>query len=146
MKSRNSSNIVMFAYAAVMVASVCLLLLLFRAEAEYPSPVAVPANMAQDGTAQALQSRIAAVPQGQLTLLYQARNFRPLWMGRAGLSVDRRHALAILAAADGEALPATHYAVSQPPDARAPDAGKADFDIALTGAMLRYAADMRWGA
>jgi murein L,D-transpeptidase YcbB/YkuD len=141
MKSRSF----VMAYTAVMAVGVCFLALLFRAEALYPSPVPAAADTAHQDMAQLLQSRLAGQP-GQLALLYQARNYRPLWLGQNGLSADGRQALAILAAADSEALPAAHYTVSQPPDARATDAGKADFDIALTGALLRFASDLRWGA
>lgn len=135
------------AYSAVTLACICLFPMLLRAEVLYPSPVPAfpPADMAGQRMAQTLQGRLAG-QQVQLTLLYQARNYRPLWFGPNGISSDGRQALAIVAAADRDALPVARYAVPSPPDARASDAGKADFDIALTGALLRYAADMRWGA
>ena len=94
--------------------------------------------------AQTLQSRLAN-QSPQVMQLYQARNFTPLWFGPAGLSADGRQVLVLLAAAGDDALPVQRYAVAPPPDARAPDATKVDFDIALTGAVLRYAADLRWG-
>lgn len=140
MKFRNT---VMFAYAAVMAAFVCFLVVLFQAAAEYPTPAPV-AEAGPPAVTPVLQSRLAAQPQ--LTPLYQARNYAPLWIGPAGLSADGRQAIAILAAAGEEGLPAQHYGVPQAPDAHAPEASKADFDIALTAALLRYATDLRWGA
>lgn len=140
MKSRNS---VITAYAAVMAAFVCFAAVLLQAAAEYPAPP--PAEAAQPSMAQLLQTRLGG-REPQLTMLYQARNFAPLWFGPAGFSADGRQVLAILAAAGDDALPAQRYGVPQLPDARVPDAAKADFDIALTAAALRYAADMRWGA
>ncbi len=140
MKSRNS---VATAYAAVVAASVCCLALLFQAAAEYPAPA--PTEAAQPSMPQLVQSRLGG-REPKLILLYQARNFVPLWFGPAGFSADARQVMAILAAAADEALPAQRYSLAQPPEARAADAAKADFDIALTATALRYAADMRWGA
>jgi murein L,D-transpeptidase YcbB/YkuD len=132
--------------SAVTAVCVCSFLFLLRAEALFPGPLpGVSAGfVAQQEAAQALQSRLAG-QTAQLALLYQARNYRPFWFNQNGLSGDGRQALALLAAADKDGLPALRYAAPLVPDPRAPFASKADFDIALTGALLRYAADMRWG-
>src|SRR6185312_3268017 len=122
---------------------VCLALLLLRAEALFPGPP--PAIFQGNPQQQLLEGRLAGQPI-QVSLLYQARGYRPLWFVQTGFTADGRQALALLASVDKDGLSPARYAAPQPPDARAPDAGKADFDIALTNVLLRYASDMRWGA
>lgn len=82
----------------------------------------------------------------KIALVYQTRNFAPIWFGADGsLTADARETMAILAAAGDEGLPAERYRLP----ALAPNAGdeaKAGFELRMTGAVLNYASDMRWGA
>jgi len=80
-------------------------------------------------------------------LLYQARNYVPIWLDADDrLTADARDTMAILAAAGEEALPMDRYHLPAPPAPNAGDEAKAQFETLMTSAVLNYAADMRWGA
>src|SRR5436305_15315920 len=80
-------------------------------------------------------------------LLYQARNYVPIWLDADDrLTADARDTMAILAAAEEEALPVERYRLPAPPAPNAGDEAKAQFETLMTSAVLNYAADMRWGA
>lgn len=139
----NIRNKQFLGYSAAAIGGVCLVAVLFlRPWAPHTSSTVTSANVAQ-----ALQSRLShpARREARPAALYQARGFTTLWFDGDRVSADAQQVLAILASADEEALPAARYRVPAAPGPDASDAAKADFDLALTGAALRYAADLRWG-
>jgi murein L,D-transpeptidase YcbB/YkuD len=140
MKSRR----VTIAYAAAAVACVCFVVVLVRPWA----PHATPPRKLSANVAQAVQNQLAHAGRRDagLVRLYRARGFTTLWFSGDDLSADAHQVIATLAAAGQEALPAGRYQMSAPPSGRASDADKAQFDLRLTAAALRYAGDMRWGA
>lgn len=141
MKSRSG---LVVAYAAAAVACIGFLLVLLRPWAPPPRE----ARVQYRNVAQLLEKRLAHPGRQErpLAQLYQARGFTTLWLSGDGLSADGHQVIAILAKADEEALPAGRYRLPSPPAARASDAAKADFELRLTAAALRYARDLRWGA
>ncbi len=140
MKSRTG---LMIAYGAAAVACIGFLVVLYRPWA----PPSTPPRAPSASVAQAVQNRLAHASRQQAPLaqLYQARGFTTVWFDGNSLSADGRQVIAILSAADQEALPTDRYRVPAPPAAGASDAVKADFELGLTAAALRYAADLRWG-
>jgi murein L,D-transpeptidase YcbB/YkuD len=77
---------------------------------------------------------------------YQARNFAPIWFDGDNITADARQTIAILAEAGEDGLPPDRYKIPPIPAAKASDTVKAEFDQQMTGAVLQYAHDMRWGA
>ena len=141
MKSRTG---LVAAYVAAAVACICLVVVLIRPWSPQPSQN----RGVSQNVAQVLQTRLSQAyrPHTQVAQLYQARGFTTLWFSGSDLSADAHQVIATLAAADSEALPVSRYSIPAPPVANASDAARADFDLALTAAALRYAADLRWGA
>src|SRR5579883_1404285 len=140
MKSKTG---LMVAYAVAALACICLVLVLVHPwRAQNPHPQAPSASLGQ-----ALQDRLAKAARQDRSLaqLYQARGFTTLWFDGASLSSNARQVMAVLANANQEALPADRYRLPAAPTAQASDAAKADFEMALTAAALRYASDLRWG-
>ena len=141
MKSRTG---LVAAYVAAAVACICLVVVLIRPWSPQPSQN----RGVSQNVAQVLQTRLSQAyrPHTPLAQLYQARGFTTLWFNGSALSADAHQVIATLAAADSEALPVSRYSIPALPVASASDAAKVDFDLALTAAALRYAADLRWGA
>jgi len=97
-------------------------------------------------------------PRAELVALYEPRGFAPLWLGRDGeLMAAGRDALRVLEAAADEGLAPADYetgrlhalagkarAVDRLVRAADPEAVAA-CDVALSGAMLRYLADLHGG-
>jgi murein L,D-transpeptidase YcbB/YkuD len=133
------------AYAAAAIACIAIVAVLFKTWGPLTTPKRAPTSI---NMAQALQRRLAHASREQTRVseLYQARGFSTVWFEGDQLSSDGRRVVALLADAGAEGLPAASYRLPAMPDARAADAVKAEFDLALTTAALRYAADMRWGA
>jgi murein L,D-transpeptidase YcbB/YkuD len=75
---------------------------------------------------------------------YQKRNFRPAWTGDEEAEARAGVVRAALARADEHGLVGDDYAVA-PPDDRRDRTALAEHDIALTGALFRYARDVRVG-
>lgn len=140
MKSR---TVLIGAYSAAALACIGLVVVLLQ-------PWTVPATPPRStgSVTAALQSRLSrpARSQAALAQIYQARGFSTVWFDGDRFSKDGLQVVALLKAAGSEALPAANYRVPAIPDPRAADAVKANFDLALTAAALRYAGDMRWGA
>lgn len=85
----------------------------------------------------------AAPADADLKRFYELRRFRPAWT-----TATAAEAAEAMAAADAEGLLATDYRVAAaPPPAkgRARSAAMAVWDVAFTGAFLRYARDVRIG-
>lgn len=133
------------AYVAGAVACVAIVAVLFRTWGPPPAPTRAPTSITM---AQALQNRLAKTGSArpQVSAIYQARGFSTVWFEGDQLSTDGRGVIATLAAAGNEGLPATRYRLPALPGAQASDGVRAQFELALTAAALRYAADMRWGA
>jgi murein L,D-transpeptidase YcbB/YkuD len=132
------------AYAAAAVTCVCFVVVLVRPWAPLPvQPRKPSANVAQ-----AVQNQLAQADRKDagLVRLYQARGYTTLWFNGDDLSADAHQVMTTLAGAGQDALPADHYRVPAPPTGQASDADRALFDLRLTAAALRYAADLRWGA
>jgi murein L,D-transpeptidase YcbB/YkuD len=134
------------AYSAAAIACIAIVAVLFKTWGPVvTTPKRAPTSI---NMAQALQGRLAHASREQVRVsgLYQARGFSTVWFEGDQLSSDGRHVMALLADAAADGLPAASYRLPAMPDARSADAVKAEFDLALTTAALRYAADMRWGA
>jgi len=131
------------AYAAAAIACVAIVAVLFKTWGPLTTPKKAPATV---NMAQALQTRLAGAGRDQAVELYQARGFSTVWFEGDQISSDGRRVVALLAAAETEALPAARYRLPAMPGIGARDEAKAEYDLALTIAALRYAADMRWGA
>jgi murein L,D-transpeptidase YcbB/YkuD len=142
MKSR---PLLITAYVAAAVACIAIIAVLFRTWGPPATPARPPTSV---NMAQALQNRLAKTGRewAQIRDIYQARGFSTVWFEGDQVSADGRAVIAILAAAGNEGLPAARYRLSALPGAQASDAVRAQFDLALTAAALRYGADMRWGA
>ena len=93
----------------------------------------------------ALQSALnePAAPGTDVLRFYGARDFRPAWIGNP----DADEAVAAMEGADGDGLdPGTYHAHSLAARSRLTTAGEAaQYDIALTDGLLRYAKDLRQG-
>ena len=133
------------AYAAAAIACIAIVAVLFRTWGPLTTPARAPTSI---NMAQALQGRLAHAGREQARVrdLYQARGFSTVWFEGDRLSSDGRRVVVVLADAAADGLPAASYRLPAMPGARAADAVKAEFDLALTMAALRYATDMRWGA
>jgi murein L,D-transpeptidase YcbB/YkuD len=131
------------AYAAAAIACIAIVAVLFKTWGPLTTPKRAPATV---NMAQALQTRLAGAGRDQAVELYQARGFSTVWFEGDQISSDGRRVVALLAAAETEALPAARYRLPAMPATGARDEAKAEYDLALTIAALRYAADMRWGA
>lgn len=131
------------AYAAAAIAGIAIVAVLFKTWGPLATPKRAPTSV---NMAQALQTRLAKAGRDQAVELYQARGFSTVWFEGDQLSSDGRRVVALLAAAETEALPAARYRLPAMPGTGAGDEAKAEYDLALTTAALRYAADMRWGA
>lgn len=108
-----------------------------------PPPAPPPAATQPDSEAiqQAIQNAPAANQAGLLAM-YQGRGFAPVWLNDRGLSDEGQKALAILKAAGDEGLSPAAYTVTGQPQG----GSRALFDLALTGAAMKYAHDMDVGA
>jgi murein L,D-transpeptidase YcbB/YkuD len=135
--------ILIAAYIAAAVACVGFVAVLFRTWGPLTTPARAPTSV---NMAQALQTRLARAGRDQAVELYQARGFSTVWFEGDQISSDGRRVVALLEAADTDALPAARYRLPAMPGAGAGDEARAEYDLALTTAALRYAADMRWGA
>jgi len=83
-------------------------------------------------------------PPDRLHAFYEMRNYRAAWSGTAASESAAREVRAMLARAHEQGLRDEDYKL--PPAARlAPGMPAAAYDIALTGALLRYASDVRMG-
>ena len=136
--------ILIAAYIAAAVACIGFVAVLFRTW----RPLTPPRAPSSVNVAQVLQSRLAGAgrERTQVTDIYQARGYSTVWLEGDQLSSDGRRVVAILADAGADGLPAARYRLPAMPGTSAADSAKAEFDLALTAAALRYAADMRWGA
>lgn len=137
--------ILVAAYAIAAIACIAIVAVLFKTWGPLTSPKRAPTSV---NMAQALQGHLAHVSseQARISDLYQARGFSTVWFEGDQLSSDGRRVVALLADAAADGLPAANYRLPAIPNARDADAVKAQFDLALTTAALRYAIDMRWGA
>jgi murein L,D-transpeptidase YcbB/YkuD len=131
------------AYAAAAIACIAVVAVLFKTWGPITTPKRAPTSV---NMAQALQTRLARAGRDQAAELYQARGYSTVWFEGDQLSSDGRRVVALLAAAETEALPSASYRLPAMPGTGAGDEAKAEYDLALTTAALRYAADMRWGA
>jgi murein L,D-transpeptidase YcbB/YkuD len=131
------------AYAAAAIACIAIVAVLFKTWGPLTTPRRAPTSI---NMAQALQTRLARAGRDQALELYQARGYSTVWFEGDQLSSDGRRVVALLAAAETEALPAVRYRLPAMPGAGAGNEARAEYDLALTTAALRYAADMRWGA
>jgi murein L,D-transpeptidase YcbB/YkuD len=79
--------------------------------------------------------------------LYQDRDYRPIWIGDGEGAQDAGEVRNTLAHADRQGLRAEDYISQALQAGKAPKSGKgaAEFDFALTEALLRYAHDVRVG-
>jgi murein L,D-transpeptidase YcbB/YkuD len=139
-----SKPLLISAYVAAAMVCIGFVAVLFRTW-HPPAPSRPPSSV---NVAQVLQNRLgrAGRERSEATDIYQARGFSTVWLEGDQLSSDGRRVVAILADAGADGLPAARYRLPAMPGPRAPDTAKAEFDLALTTAALRYAADMRWGA
>ena len=130
------------AYAAAAIACIAIVAMLFKTWGPVTTPRKAPTSI---NMAQALQGRLAHATREQVRVsdLYQARGFSTVWFEGDQLSSDGRRVMAILADAGADGLPAASYRLPAMPDAHAADTIKAEFDLALTIAALRYATDRR---
>jgi murein L,D-transpeptidase YcbB/YkuD len=87
----------------------------------------------------------AAARSVSVLRFYQSRNFIPAWTGdteKEGLGKDIR---AVLARAQDQGLRSEEYTLPQHDLAPAPGPKAAEYEIALTDAVLRYARDVKTG-
>lgn len=76
---------------------------------------------------------------------YRARNFRPAWTGDAEAERHAQEARAVLVRADEQGLTAENYAFAPPHHDIAESLPAAEYEFAVTRAVLRYARDVRTG-
>ena len=81
----------------------------------------------------------------QLLALYAAREFRPIWTGSVRAKKSAEEVRAALGLADRQGLKAADYKLPETPASPNPNREAAEYDIELSRALLRYAADMRTG-
>ena len=79
----------------------------------------------------------------QVLAFYSRRDFQPAWTDTSDQQEAATDVRAVLAHAHDQGLRDSEYAVSRNGGSRGKDA--AQFEIALTGAVLRYARDVRAG-
>ena len=113
-------------------------------------PPATPAPMIQADLTQTVLRRLIELPEmagkapDSLQSFYAQRNFKPAWTGDADGEANAVVLRAIIARAHEQGLRDADY--NLPPAAK-PQAGDqaAAFDIAMTGAALRFANDLQLG-
>ena len=106
-----------------------------------------PSTLTQSALRNALLSGSASgMPShwDQVVKFYQARNFLPAWQGSADAQEAAGEIRAVLARAHEQGLRDEDYKLSQG-SGRAPGAEAAEYDLAVSDAMLRYARDVRTG-
>jgi L,D-transpeptidase YcbB len=87
---------------------------------------------------------IASDEQERVLAFYRMRNFEPAWTGGAEAEDMARRVRAVLTRADEQGLRRNDYELQS--DLRSsPGPKAAQYDIALTGAVLRYSLDVRTG-
>lgn len=100
-----------------------------------------PATLTQASLKQLLSRQMASPQRDPLFVFYGKRDFRSAWSGDAHAQEIARSALA---RAHEQGLRDTDYNLSKATALR-PGAEAAQYDIALTGTVLRYARDVRTG-
>lgn len=100
-----------------------------------------PASLTQAALKDLLTRQAAALQHDPLLAFYQARSFRPAWSGD---EKDQEIARVALGLAHEQGLRDEDYRLPRA-DGVKPGIEAAQFDIALTGAVLRYARDVRTG-
>jgi L,D-transpeptidase YcbB len=137
-----SKPVLLGAYGLAVAMFVAVVVLLFQTNPQVAQTGVRPA----DHVAAQLQSRLQD-KRTKIALIYQTRTFAPIWFGADGrLTADARETMTILAAAGEEGLPADRYRLPAPPAPNAGNEARAGFELRMTGAVLSYAEDMRWGA
>jgi len=138
----NSKPILMAAYGLAATMFVVVVGLLFQTSFHQRAQTGVrPPDLVAVQLQTGLQDK-----RTQIASVYRARNFVPIWFdANDNLTADARETMAILATAAEEGLPAARYSVPAPPAANAGDDAKALFEQRMTGAVLTYGSDMRWG-
>jgi murein L,D-transpeptidase YcbB/YkuD len=96
-----------------------------------------------------LQSAIISAaersPSKSWRSIYQARDYKPLWLVAGRPTADANAVMDLLAHAGDQGLPAARYRFNDPPPAKADDRTLAAFDVSLTRAATAYAHDMQLG-
>ncbi|HXI99940.1 MAG TPA: L,D-transpeptidase family protein [Micropepsaceae bacterium] len=87
----------------------------------------------------------SSLPSDPVLRFYQARNFLPAWDGTAEADAMAGDVRAVLARAHEQGLSDEDYKMSQPDSRRAPGKEAAEYDLAITRAVLRYAREVRTG-
>ena len=108
------------AYAAAAIACIAIVAMLFKTWGPVTTPRKAPTSI---NMAQALQGRLAHATREQVRVsdLYQARGFSTVWFEGDQISSDGRRVVALLAAAETEALPAARYRLPAMPGTGARD-------------------------
>ena len=81
----------------------------------------------------------------QVLAFYQSRNFQPAWIRDAAEEEMAGEVRAVLARAHEQGLGDEDYKLSQDDHRPAPGAEAAEYELALTDAVLRYSRDVRTG-
>ncbi|HNL92210.1 MAG TPA: hypothetical protein PKH01_04855, partial [Pseudomonadales bacterium] len=89
-------------------------------------------------------TEIAQQVQPPLRAIYEARQFAPLWLENHQPSARANQALTLLSQAAFDGLNSRDYSVTSLP-ANANDVQQAQFDLALSKAVARFASDLHVG-
>src|SRR6476661_4375364 len=118
-------------------AALCLFFLLLAGSVTAQPAVSMPAVSMSATLQEMLLERAGEVQRPldqQILSFYLERNFRPAWMDEGDIVAARQ----VLARAAEQGLRPIDYAVYGEP-------GTAEFDLAMTTAVFRYAGDVRIG-
>ncbi|HEY4116192.1 MAG TPA: L,D-transpeptidase family protein, partial [Rhizomicrobium sp.] len=93
----------------------------------------------------ALAAPSSSAEWSQLRAFYEARDFRPAWMGRDAAPKRRALLLRTLKNADEQGLRSADYTANIPTEPPVSAEEKAFYDVALTMSFFHYAHDVRLG-
>jgi murein L,D-transpeptidase YcbB/YkuD len=88
---------------------------------------------------------VSSAEQERLLLFYEGRNFQPAWTGDAEAEEMAVQVRAVLARVDQQGLRNEDYKLLQADLRSVPGVKAAQYDLALTDAVLRYSLDVRTG-
>jgi murein L,D-transpeptidase YcbB/YkuD len=132
--------------ATCLVALVCPLMLATPAAPAAAKPTVHAARVPETASS-ALKHVLAATKSAAapVAAFYAARDYRPVWTGSDEAQAQGAKVLSVLAHADQQGLEDADYAV--PPPHAQPKFGRvaAEYDVAITSALFRYAHDVSLG-
>jgi murein L,D-transpeptidase YcbB/YkuD len=104
-----------------------------------------PLSRTQSALRSVFESRKSPSPADSVFRFYEARDFLPAWNGSPDANSAAGEVRTVLAHAHDQGLRDEDYKLSQPNSPPAAGSEAAEYDVAITAALLRYARDVKTG-